>query len=112
MEQDGDFSKATRRLLFKEPEKTKIPGAGRSAAERPERHVRTKVTINIDGDIIAFFKERAKEDGRPYQTLMNQVLREYVSGSRTERVAEQVANLLADDEGFLEILRDKVSGER
>ena len=112
MEHDVDFSKATRRLLFKEPEKAKIPGAGKSAAERPERHVRVKVTMNVDGDIIAFFKDRAKEDGQPYQTLMNQVLREYVSGSRPERMAEEVAALLIEDDDFVAAMREKVVSER
>ena len=109
MDQDLDFSRATRRILFKEKEPAKIPGAGKSAAERPERHVRVKVTMNMDGDIVAFFKERAKEDGRPYQTLMNQVLRDYVSGTRPERVAEQVAGLLLEDEAFLSAVREKVA---
>lgn len=66
--------------------------------------------MNIDGDTVAFFKARAKEDGRPYQTLMNQVLREFASGSRPERVAEEVAQLLLSSEEFLMALGERVDG--
>ncbi len=107
---EAEFSQATRKLLFREQPKVSAPKAIKSAAERPERHVRVKVTMNIDGDTIAFFKARAKEDGRPYQTLMNQVLKDFVSGSRPERLAEEVAQLLMSDEGFLEALGERVDG--
>lgn len=106
------FSRATRRLLFgseKRPVST-IPGEGTSAAASPERHVRVKVTMNIDGDIVAFFKNWAKGDGRRYQTLMNQVLREYIEGSRPERLAREVAALLADDPEFLKSITDRIGG--
>ena len=116
MENDADFSKATRRLLFREPEakrgekiiEQKIPGAGKSAAERPQRHVRVKVTMNVDGDVVEYFKKQGKEEGRPYQTLMNQILREYVNGSRPERLAESVSQVLLNDEEFLQAVRNKV----
>ena len=116
MENDVDFNKATRRLLFGNTERNadpkvaerRIPGAGTSAAERPERHVRVKVTMNVDGDVVDYFKKCGKEEGRPYQTLMNQVLREYVKGSRVERVAESAAQLLLDDESFIEAVAQKV----
>lgn len=114
MEKDINFNKATRRLLFGESEarsnaEKQIPGAGKSAARRPERHSRVKVTMNVDGDIVAFFKARAKEDGRPYQTLMNQILREHVSGSRVERISEEVAAELLEDESFLSALSERLN---
>ncbi|MFN8390773.1 MAG: BrnA antitoxin family protein [Bdellovibrionota bacterium] len=114
MDNEVDFTKATRRLLFRRNEEqpaaaAKIPGAGKSAAERPERHVRVKVTMNLDGDVLSFFKDRAKEDGRPYQTLINQVLREYVSGSRPERIAQDVAEILLTDEAFVASLAQKLT---
>lgn len=113
---DGDFSAATRKLLFRTPAESevsqKIPGAGKSAAETPRRHVRVKVTMNVDGDILAYFKDRASEDGLPYQTLMNQVLREYVQGTRPEQLAAGVSEVLLEDPAFLEALAKKVlSGE-
>ncbi len=119
MENDVDFNKATRRLLFGNAERKiesvqterRIPGAGKSAAERPERHVRVKVTMNVDGDVVEYFKQRGKEENRPYQTLMNQVLKEYVKGSRVERLAESVSQLLREDEEFLHAVSQKVRSD-
>lgn len=116
MSEELDFRRATRRLLFPEQsEATRdIPGAGRSAADEPQRHTRVKVTINLDGDMVQYFKEWAKREGRPYQSLINQVLREFVLGTRPEHLAQQVHELLLQDEKFLEELRlrmqDEISG--
>ncbi len=101
-EDSQDFSRATRRLLFRsEKRDEKIPGEGTSAAAVPERHVRVKVTMNVDGDIVSHFKNWAKQDGRRYQTLMNQVLREYIEGSRPEKMAKEVGDLLLADPDFV-----------
>lgn len=37
-------------------------------------------SVNIDEDIVSFFKVRAKETGVSYQTLINRHLSEYISG--------------------------------
>ncbi len=111
MDNEVDFNKATRRLLYRRDElqsSVNVPGAGKSAAARPERHIRVKVTMNLDGDVIAFFKDRAQEDGQPYQTLINQILKEYVNGSRPERMAKNVAEILANDGAFLSLLAEKI----
>ncbi len=112
-----DFTRATRRTLFgNEPHEARFPGDGKSAAATPERHVRVKVTMNIDGDIVAHFKAWAKHDGRRYQTLMNQVLREYIEGSRPERLAREIGELLAADPDFIatiaSLIKEASSGDR
>ena len=106
-----DFKKATRRLLFpKEVEQIQeIPGAGTSAAAASERHTRVKVTINLDGEVVQYFKDWAGREGRPYQSLVNQVLREFVSGSRPERLAQQVKEFLLGDREFLDSLATALS---
>lgn len=111
MSEDLDFRRATRRLLFTEQtEATRdIPGAGRSAAEGPRRHTRVKVTINLDGDVVQYFKEWAEREGRPYQSLVNQVLREFVGGSRPEQLAQEVRELLLRDEQFLSQLAARLA---
>ncbi len=104
-EDDATFRSATRRLLFKDPEKVQdIPGAGRSAAEESDKHVRVKVTINLDGDVISHFKARSKKEGIPYQTLINQTLREHMAGSRPEQLASRAAEILLEDQEFLDAL--------
>ncbi len=105
------FRQASRRMLFR-GEATipgdRIPGEGRSAAELPERHFRQKVTMNLDADIIAFFKERAATEKTPYQFLINQVLREYIHGTRPEQLAKAVGEALLSDESFCSRLRSLV----
>ena len=111
-EHDPDFLGATRRLLFVEEQQEEvsqdIPGAGRSAAEMPAQHTRVKVTINLDGNIVAHFKKLAKQQGRAYQSLINQVLREYVLGSEPEQLARKVEEIILSDEVFLERLVARV----
>ena len=41
------------------------------------RPVKQQLTLRIDADVIAWFKDRAREDKR-YQTNMNHALREYM----------------------------------
>ncbi len=102
-----DFGAATRRLLFGKP--PEIPGAGTSAAKVPRRHTKVKVTINLDGDLIQYFKDRAEEDDLGYQLLINRALREYVEGSKSENLAKEVGELLASDPSFLAIVAEKLS---
>ncbi|MBP9838273.1 MAG: BrnA antitoxin family protein [Proteobacteria bacterium] len=113
MATDREISKATRRVLFKPEEiihgEEEIPGAGTSAATRPERHIRAKVTMNVDGDILGFFKDWAQKEGRPYQGLINQVLREYVDGSRPDKLAKSVSEILLNDPKFLEAVKSKAN---
>ena len=75
--------------------------ARKSAAENPQRHLRVKVTMNFDGDIIQHFKTRAADEGRSYQVLMNDALRDAIRGSRDEQVARRVQQLLLEDKNFL-----------
>ena len=57
------------------PEKLDWSGAVRGRFYRP---VKQPVTMRLDADVVAWFKERAAaEDGR-YQTAINRALREYI----------------------------------
>jgi hypothetical protein len=53
------------------------------AVEEPPGKI--KISIRLDEDILTWFKTRAKENMRNYQTDINQVLRDYINGA----VAEQ-----------------------
>lgn len=109
MENEIDFRRATRRVLFLDKKlQEEIPGAGKSAAEDADRHLRIKVTINMDADVVRYFKKRARSEGRAYQSLINQVLREYVDGSRPEQLAKIVKEVLLTDEGFFQALKTKL----
>src|SRR5262249_20241112 len=47
------------------------------------RHTKVRITIFLDNDVLKFFKGRAAKRGQPpYQTQINQALREYMEGSQ------------------------------
>lgn len=62
------------------PEILDWSGAVRGMFYRP---VKQQITLRLDADVVAWFKEHAGENGRGYQTDMNRALREHVV--RTER---------------------------
>lgn len=44
--------------------------------------VKKQVTINLDGDVIAYFKNQSENLGIPYQTLINLYLSDCVTSKR------------------------------
>ena len=83
MKKEYDFSKGRRGPVVKQSGKTRI-------------------TIYIDDDILEEFRERADRQGRGYQTMMNQALREYLEKSNAPL-----------DEGTLRrVLREELQGSR
>jgi uncharacterized protein (DUF4415 family) len=54
------------------------------AAAVHERLGKQRVSIMLDGEVIAFFKAKAGERG--YQTLINQALHEAMRGSQIEAI--------------------------
>lgn len=57
------------------------------AAAVRKRLGKRRVSIMLDGEVIAFFKAKAGERG--YQTLINQVLHEAMLGSQIEATIRQ-----------------------
>jgi uncharacterized protein (DUF4415 family) len=49
---------------------------------------KVRVNMYLDADLVAFFK--AKAGGRGYQTLINETLRESISGEELERMLRKV----------------------
>ena len=46
-----------------------------------EEKGKTRITIMLDNDILNNFRSRAKTEGLGYQTLINQVLKNYTNSS-------------------------------
>lgn len=111
MQNNLDIRTATHRLLFQKKEEHEIPGMGSSAARIPSRHFRYKVTMNMDGDIVDYFKNKAEKEGRSYQLLINDVLREHIEGNRPEQLAKTVGEILLSDDSFIERLQEKLRGK-
>lgn len=47
------------------------------------RRLKQPVTVRLDPQVIAYFKQLAKKMGFPYQSLINMVLKEYASMNLT-----------------------------
>ena len=71
MRMEYDLTDATRGAALKQPGKTRI-------------------TIMLDGDVLAAFRARAADTGRGYQTAINQALREYLSADDLEHTLRRV----------------------
>ena len=54
---------------------------GKRGAVLPQ-HGKTRITIYLDDEVLAAFRQRAEQQGSGYQTMMNQALREYLALSR------------------------------
>jgi uncharacterized protein (DUF4415 family) len=67
MRDEYDFSKAKRGAVIASPGKTRI-------------------TIMLDDDVIEAFRARADAEGQGYQTLINAVLRESISGAKQKPI--------------------------
>jgi len=56
-----------------------------------------RITIRLDGDIIAYFKRKVHEaGGGNYQTLMNQALREYIEPD-TGPLVEKIRTVIREE---------------
>jgi uncharacterized protein (DUF4415 family) len=68
---------------------------------------KVRITINLDGDILEYFKERAsKSNAAPYQTQINSELRRIMKGGR--KPVTSTAKELLQDDNFIEALKDKL----
>ena len=74
MRDEYDFSKGKRGAVIASPGKTRI-------------------TIMLDDDVIDAFRARAESAGAGYQTLINSVLREAISGVKEKDKPLTVATL-------------------
>ena len=68
-----------------------------------------KVTINLDPAVVRFFKEKAREEGTGYQTLINEALKRVVE---EERLAQLLKARLLSDENFIATLAQKIEEAR
>ena len=60
---------------------------------------KTRITIRLDGDVIAWFREQVNQaGGGNYQTLINAVLRDYI-GKKEEPLEETLRRVLREELG-------------
>ena len=60
---------------------------------------KTRITIRLDGDVIAWFREQVNQaGGGNYQTLINAVLRDYI-GKKEEPLEETLRRVIRQELG-------------
>ena len=63
----------------------------------PVSRGKTRITIRIDDDVLAWFKEQVEQSGGGnYQTLMNAALREYIQ--RSDEPLEEILRRVLREE--------------
>jgi uncharacterized protein (DUF4415 family) len=80
MRKEYDFRKAKRGAVIKKPTKHRI-------------------TMYLDDDVLAAFRDRAEESGTGYQTLINRALRDYLSRSSRPVDAKTLRRILREELG-------------
>lgn len=70
------------------------------------RNCKIRITIYLDGDILDFFKKRAEQpNAAPYQTQINNALREYMGQEPTPKENYQ---LLVQNDAFIEAIAKRL----
>lgn len=54
---------------------------------RRNPYVKKQITINLDENIVLYFKNKSKDTGIPYQNLINLYLRDCVNNKRNIKIA-------------------------
>lgn len=58
---------------------------------------KTRITINIDDDVIEAFRRKGDSTGQGYQTLINQALREYLASATRPVDAKTLRRILREE---------------
>jgi uncharacterized protein (DUF4415 family) len=58
---------------------------------------KTRITIFLDDDILAAFRDRAAQSGKGYQTLINEALRSALSPESAPLTAETLRKILHEE---------------
>jgi uncharacterized protein (DUF4415 family) len=70
---------------------------------------KVRITINLEADILEYFKDRAAEpNAAPYQTQINNELRRVMKIGKMSVIS--TADKLLREDNFIEVLKDKLKG--
>jgi uncharacterized protein (DUF4415 family) len=58
---------------------------------------KTRITIHLDNDVLAAFRERADAEGRGYQTMINEVLRQSLDRGQQAVSAETIRRIVREE---------------
>lgn len=85
MRDEYDFNNAKRA--------SEVPHLAKLQAESGK----SRITIFIDDDVLADFKDRASQSGKGYQTLINEALRNSLSPDAAPLTAETLRKILHEE---------------
>lgn len=103
-ENEIDFSEVAFKKRFKQIPRPKFLD---NISSKSLKDCKSRITIFIDADIIEHFKNLAEENGKGYQTLINQTLRNSIE-VETSPISTLKEDLLKDKQ-FLENLKDALA---
>jgi uncharacterized protein (DUF4415 family) len=71
---------------------------GRIAAPEPEPRGKTRITIQLDEDLVDYFLKEAEASGgaTDYQTLINEALRQHVEG-KAPRLEDTLRRIVREE---------------
>ena len=58
---------------------------------------KTRITIYLDNDVLEAFRERADAEGRGYQTMINEVLRQSLATSGRPVSADTIRRIVREE---------------
>lgn len=70
---------------------------------------KVKITINLDADVLEYFKKRAESlTSAPYQTQINAELRRIMESEEANNDLSQTASELLQNDSFIVALKDRL----
>lgn len=69
------------------------------------KEAKNRITIYLDADIVEHFKTQAEISKTGYQTLINQTLREKITGTQSNKFADELIERLLQDKTALNRLK-------
>lgn len=72
-----------------------VPELAKLQAEAAAGKIR--ITMYVDADVLAVFREKASAEGKGYQTLMNDALREAVAPEHAPVTAEVLRKIIREE---------------
>jgi uncharacterized protein (DUF4415 family) len=101
-EKEIDFSEKGFKKQFRQIERKDRPNA---AINKALGEAKNRITIYLDADIVEHFKTQAENSKTGYQTLINQTLREKITGAQPAEKADELIERLLQDKNALSRLK-------
>jgi uncharacterized protein (DUF4415 family) len=104
-EKDTETSKEAKKAGLKRIERKHFAKKG----EVKLSDCKVRITINLDADVLEYFKQRASEPrSAAYQTQINAELRRVMESDHSKNNLSQAAQALLQDDNFIVALKDNL----